>query len=89
MSLTIAQVKETIRKPYAWPGGYRLLFLMEDGETLLPETARKNFREVIEDTKASYGEWNIVGIYVHWEGDPLYDAHTNEQIDSEGPLEND
>ena len=87
MPITIEQIKETIRKPYAWPGGYRLLFAMEDGETLLPETAHDNFREIVTDTKTGSGEWCVVGLYIHWESDsPLYDAHTGEIIDSEyGP----
>ncbi len=81
--MTIAQVKETIRRPYSWPGGYRRLFLMSDGEIILPSTARDNFREVVTDMKANDGSWNIVDIYLHWDGAPLVDAHTGEQIDSE------
>ncbi len=87
-TMTVAQVKEAIRKPFAWPGGYRILFLMADGETILPETAKANFREVVSDTKAKAGVWEIVGSYVYWEGEPIQDAHTYEFIESEyGPVE--
>ncbi len=86
--MTIAQVKETIRAPYAWPGGYRILFLMSDGETILPGTACKNFREVVQDMNDGCGDWQIAGSYIYNEGGPIFDAHTNEQIDSEyGPVE--
>lgn len=41
----VEQVKDFIRQPYAWPGGYPKILLMSDGGTICPACARGNLRE--------------------------------------------
>ena len=42
----LRQVKQAIRQPYAWPGGYPLYVVMADGEALSIEAARSEFKLV-------------------------------------------
>ena len=80
---TLAEVKNTIRNPYAFPGGYALLFLLADGEVITPETARQNYAEIVADFRDNSGQWKIVAVFVNWEDGDLYDAHTNDKIPAE------
>lgn len=64
----LAQVKRAIREPYAWPGGYPVYTVMEDGELLCPKCARENFKQIARDTAAAWrGSWGAIGAEVHCE----------------------
>lgn len=59
---TLKQIKEDIRHPYAWPGGYEIAFVTNDGEILCHQCARENFREVCDSTMHGIEDgWQIVG----------------------------
>lgn len=81
-------LRATLRAgPYAWPGGYTLYFVTEDGEALSFQTVRENLREVtIAIRSAKWGRsnngWRVVGCDVNYEDGELFDAHTNERIPS-------
>jgi hypothetical protein len=47
----INALKNTIREPFAWPGGYEKIAIMKDGELLCRKCVRKNFRQILRDTK--------------------------------------
>lgn len=83
--LTIQQTKELIRHPYAWPGGYEVLFIMDDGETLCHDCARKEFKCIVWSMKNKVNDgWRIVGFSTlgndieSTEDNPLYCAHCNK-----------
>ncbi len=79
----LRQVKQAIRQPYAWPGGYPLYVLMADGEALSIEAARSEFKLVAYATLfAQRDEWRAAAVAIHYEDTELYCAHTNEQIGS-------
>lgn len=84
---TLAQVKATIRNgAFAWPGGYPLYFITQDGAALCFDCAHKEFRQVAWDylNKASTG-WRIVGCeinYVNNEDGELICDHCNKRIES-------
>jgi hypothetical protein len=70
-ALSIMQdVKETIRKPFAWPGGYPRYVVLSDGEMLCRICARENFRAILRSTVYDYhdGGWRAAGASVLWEG---------------------
>lgn len=46
--LTTKQVKELIRHPFAWPGGYEVVFICSDGGILCHNCARENWREICD-----------------------------------------
>jgi hypothetical protein len=57
---------------FAWPGGYPMYYLAEDGEILCPDCAnRKN------DADAA---WRLVGYDVHFEGPTLSCSHCGADI---------
>jgi len=79
----IEEVKQFIREPYAWPGNYPKVLLMDDGKCLCNQCAHDNFRLVIGDTKALINSgWQAVAVFIHYEGAPIQCAHCNVAIDS-------
>ena len=75
--MTLQEYKDN---PYAWPGGYALLALMDDGETLCHAciTGEEEVHEV-----GDADGWKFVDAFIHWEGSPLLCAHCNEELLSE------
>lgn len=68
---------------FAWPGGYQMYFIVDDGEALSFEAAQENKDLIIDaiNDNDSNG-WRVVGVDVNWEDDDLYCAHTNKKIPS-------
>lgn len=48
---TVAQLKASLRVPYAWPGGYEIALLLTDGELLCNDCAKREFRSLVWDIK--------------------------------------
>ena len=80
----LKKVKEAIRQPYEWPGGYPLYVVMADGEALSIEAARAEFKLVAHSTLFSCyrNSWMAAGVEVNWDDTELYCAHTSEKIES-------
>lgn len=56
------ELKELVRHPYAWPGGYEIVFITNDGEILCHDCVRINWREVCDSTMHRIDDgWRIVG----------------------------
>lgn len=69
--------------PYAWPGGYPRMFILEDGDALSFDGARANFRELVAAMRSRYRNgWRVAGCEIHWEGPPLQCAATGAEIPS-------
>ena len=71
---------------YAWPGGYPIVYVMGDGETLCAACANGGngslaVEEGLEDDMPDKS-WTIVGAQVHWEGEPEICAHCGDEIPS-------
>lgn len=69
--------------PYAWPGGYNVLALMADGETLCHDCICNEKEVFQDDTLHDQDGWRFVGSDVYWEGPIIYCAHCNKALDSE------
>lgn len=79
----LRDVKNAIREPYAWPGGYPKYVLMDDGEALSVKAAHSEFRRICRATLAGYRDgWKAAAVDINWEDPELYCAHTNERIES-------
>jgi hypothetical protein len=66
---TLEQVKQAIRQPFAWPGGYPVYTVMADGELMCPACARNNYKLIAESTRdRDRGDWQAAGVYILWEG---------------------
>lgn len=63
----------------AWPGGYPCALLMADGEVIDAKAARENYRLIRRETGR---DWTPAAVFIHWEGAPLYCAHSGREIPS-------
>ena len=79
----LGSVKDFIREPYAWPGGYPKILFMSDGECICPTCARENFHQIVNSTKHYLRDgWQATGVMIHWEGEPVLCANCGEETDS-------
>jgi hypothetical protein len=63
------QVKEAIREPFAWPGGYLKTVICSDGGCLCPPCAHKEWYQICHDTIKGWATgWEVVGSGIIWEG---------------------
>ena len=78
--MKLETLKEFIRSGgYAWPGGYQCALLMADGEVIDAQAARENYRLIRREIGR---DWTPVEVFIHWEGEPLYCAHSGREIPS-------
>lgn len=86
--LTTKQVKEYIRHPYAWPGGYEIVFIASDGEILCHDCARSNWRKICDSMTHDIRDgWKIeavaaIGCDMDYpsEENPIICAHCNRDF---------
>lgn len=78
----VSQVKDMVRQPHAWPGGYTKVATMADGEAMCHACVKANYRQVSNDTRHA-GCWAVAGVDAHWEGEPLVCCNCNASIESE------
>ena len=78
------QFKDFLRAgPYAWPGGYPMFFIMDDGEPLSFAAACDNVKLILRAIREhSRDGWRVAGVDINWEDEALYCAHTGERIES-------
>jgi hypothetical protein len=78
----LQQVKEAIRAPHVFPGGYPIYAVMSDGEMLCPKCAKGNYKSIVFSTKHGLHDgWQAVGVDVLWE-DEAYCAHCGDKLES-------
>lgn len=65
---------------YAWPGGYPIYYLCEDGGILCPDCARQAEKEGL--STPDNPQWHIVGAEVNWEDAHLNCDHCYKRIES-------
>lgn len=81
--IALSEVKNAIRNPYAWPGGYPKYFIMEDGGALSINSARENFSEIVSSHLLGIKDgWMVAGVDINWEDAELCCDHSNELIES-------
>ena len=85
----IEKLKEALRSPFAWPGGYEKAIYLVDGERICPVCARKEFRDIVRDTKSEWSTgWTFSHIDIYWEGEKERCVNCDEALASEyGPIE--
>ena len=82
-SSIVEQVKAFIREPYAWPGGYPLAMLMNDGEAVCSDCAKENLCTILGSTIDRTGDgWEVTDVFINWEDTELVCAHCNQPIQS-------
>lgn len=78
------ELKNALRAgPYAWPGGYPVYFVADDGEALSFNAVRENYKLVLRAVReqATNG-WSVIGVDINYEEQDLTCAHTGERIES-------
>ena len=80
---TIEKVKNFIRQPYAWPGGYPLFAVCSDGGCLCKTCATDNFELIAQSTiHLDRDGWQVAGIDVNWEDGELTCDNCGNRIES-------
>jgi hypothetical protein len=80
---TVKDLKQALRKPYAWPGGYPLYFITSDGAALSFKAVRENLRSVLWSIKNGVNDgWRVQAMDINYEDNELYCDHTGEKIES-------
>lgn len=66
---------------YAWPGGYPVIYICDDGGTLCPACANgQNGSGASPDSNDP--SWRLIASDIHWEGPDEYCDHCGEAIPS-------
>jgi len=69
--------------PFAWPGGYPMYFITDDGAALSWQSAQRNRRLILESiAQGSKDGWRVVAAEINWEDAELYCDDTGERIQS-------
>ncbi|MDE3038720.1 MAG: hypothetical protein KGJ21_09775 [Pseudomonadota bacterium] len=81
---TVHDYRRAIRYgKFAWPGGYPLYFICDDGGALCCDCARKERRNVLSSIARNVRDgWRIVAQDVNYEDNDLFCDHCGEQIES-------
>ena len=64
---------------YAWPGGYPILYITDDGAPICPDCV-ENENNI--HTGGDADGWRIDGNYIHWEGEPEVCSNCNKAVES-------
>jgi len=76
----IELLKDIIRHPYAWPGGYERAAIMSDGGRVCWRCLREEYYNVLHSTKYQYADdWDVVGEIVIYEPES-YCAHCGREL---------
>lgn len=77
------QVKQALRAKYAWPGGYPLYLLADDGEAICIDCGRTEFKAIAHSVISNTQDgWHVSAADINWEDTSLHCAHCNQRIES-------
>ena len=69
-----------VASPFAWPGGYQMFAVTNDGAALCHHCC-KTEREAIGTTTGSDG-WTVAALQINWENNSLFCDHCGNRIES-------
>ena len=81
---TISEFRSAVRNgPYAWPGGYPVFFLCDDGAALCCKCAKKERRSILSSIADKVNDgWRVTGADINYEDDMLYCDNCSNRIES-------
>jgi hypothetical protein len=81
---TVTDMKATLRHgPYAWPGGYPLFFVTNDGGAICFACGRSEFRCIADSIRTECSDgWRVMGCDINYEDSSLYCDHCGKPIES-------
>ena len=63
LDMPLDMVRFVAREMYAFPGGYELCLIANDGGLICPECVKANYRNIIDSTKTECNDgWQAAGI---------------------------
>lgn len=82
---TINRIKNAIRNKYAWPGGYAIFGICNDGGILCADCMGENFRQILWSVKDNISDgWRVDGLThageMDFDGDCC--AHCNRELET-------
>lgn len=78
----LRDVKDAIRNPYAWPGGYPKTAICNDGGLLCSDCLKKEFTLICHSTLTQARDgWRVDAVDIIWEGGNHCD-HCNACVDA-------
>ena len=80
---SVAEYKAILRNgPYAWPGGYPLFLLCDDGGTLCYACGKKEVRQIFSAIADKRRDgWRVVACDANWEDTELTCDHCGKAIE--------
>lgn len=81
---SVAEFKACLRAgQYAWPGGYQLFFLTDDGATISFDGARASMRQIVDSIQnRSRDGWRVVACDINHEDSEMVCEVTGKPIPS-------
>lgn len=78
----IETLKDIIRRPYTWPGGYERAAVTTDGGLLCHRCLKEEYHNVLHSTMHQYNDgWEVAGQVIVEEFDaPIYCDHCSSQL---------
>ena len=65
---------------YAWPGGYEIVYVVQDGGVLCHQCANKELMRTLDPDDSQF---HIVGDFINYEDTDLFCDHCNRKIGPE------
>ena len=82
LDLTPYLLDSGVVQSYAWPGGYPIYFIMQDGEAMCPSCVTRNKKLINEAYADRDVQWNVVSSSVNYEDTDLYCCNCNAKIEA-------
>lgn len=80
--MTMREYRDARKTPNAWPGGYPLYFVMEDGGAMCHACGKSAWRTIVRTWNTPRAGWRPEAIDVNWEDTELVCCHCGKQIES-------
>ena len=72
--------KSLVRAPYAWPGGYPMYAVTDDGAALCKTCCKTEFRSIASSFPGD--GWTVTALDVNWEDSDLRCDHCSDLIEA-------
>jgi hypothetical protein len=81
--VVLRDVKQFVRAPYAWPGGYPLFLVTTDSGCICHDCTKRHFRQIIRAEIDSQNDgWRPSAVTVNWEDSDLLCDNCGLSIES-------
>jgi hypothetical protein len=67
-------------QPYAWPGGYPLFAITDDGAAICPACCGSEIHQIDQSSRGD--GWRVIASDINWEDADLYCDHCSKRIAS-------